>query len=100
MLRIHAALCLFTGSLETLVFHTLLAGNIGQLPAPGTTVPGPAEVAPAEVAAAEVAAAEVAPAEPGAVAAGAVVCSAEEMVRLEYALCVSVISASGAGAAA
>src|SRR3984957_20449638 len=95
MLRIHAALCLFTGSLETLVFHTLLAGNIGQLPAPGTTVPGPAEVAPAEVAAAE-----VAPAEPGAVAAGAVVCSAEEMVRLEYALCVSVISASGAGAAA
>ncbi len=40
MLRIHAALCLFTGSLEMLVFHTLLAGNIGQLAAPGTVVPG------------------------------------------------------------
>jgi hypothetical protein len=30
MLRIHAALCLSTGSLEMSVFHTLFAGKIGQ----------------------------------------------------------------------
>src|SRR5258708_1228230 len=36
MLASHAALCLFTGSFEMLVFHTLSAGNIGQLGAPGT----------------------------------------------------------------
>jgi hypothetical protein len=38
MLRIHAALCESTGSLEILVFHTLSAGNIGQFGAPGTVV--------------------------------------------------------------
>ena len=38
MLASHAALCSSTGSLEMLVFHTLLAGNIGQSGAPGTTV--------------------------------------------------------------
>src|SRR5215813_7206222 len=31
MLRSQAALCLSTGSFEMSVFHTLLAGNIGQL---------------------------------------------------------------------
>src|ERR1700733_4176699 len=40
MLASHAALCLFTGSREMLVFHTSLAGNIGQLAAPGTVVAG------------------------------------------------------------
>ena len=39
MLRIQAALFASTGSLEMLVFHTLSAGNIGQLGAPGTVVP-------------------------------------------------------------
>ena len=38
MLASHAALWLSTGSLEILVFHTLLAGNMGQFGAPGTTV--------------------------------------------------------------
>jgi hypothetical protein len=38
MLRNHAALWESTGSLEMLVFHTLLAGNIGQFGAPGTVV--------------------------------------------------------------
>jgi len=38
MLRSHAALRESTGSLEMLVFHTLLAGNIGQFGAPGTGV--------------------------------------------------------------
>jgi hypothetical protein len=38
MLRIQAALREFTGSLEILVFQTLLAGNIGQFAAPGTRV--------------------------------------------------------------
>jgi hypothetical protein len=38
MLRNQAALCESTGSLEILVFQTLLAGNIGQFPAPGTVV--------------------------------------------------------------
>jgi len=38
MLRSHAALWESTGSLEMLVFHTLLAGNIGQFGAPGTVV--------------------------------------------------------------
>ena len=38
MLASHAALCSSTGSLEMLVFHTLLAGNMGQSGAPGTTV--------------------------------------------------------------
>src|SRR5262252_5894287 len=38
MLCIQAALCEFTGSSATLVFHTLSAGNIGQLGAPGTVV--------------------------------------------------------------
>jgi hypothetical protein len=38
MLASHAALWLSTGSWETLVFQTLLAGNIGQFGAPGTTV--------------------------------------------------------------
>src|ERR1700683_4725999 len=38
MLASHAALCTSTGSLEMLVFHTLLAGNMGQFGAPGTTV--------------------------------------------------------------
>src|SRR5580698_8798515 len=38
MLASHAALCSSTGSLEMLVFHTLLAGNMGQFGAPGTTV--------------------------------------------------------------
>src|ERR1700691_6098666 len=37
MLASHAALCSSTGSLEMLVFHTLLAGNMGQFGAPGTT---------------------------------------------------------------
>jgi hypothetical protein len=39
MLRIHAALCEFTGSREMSVFHTLPAGNIGQFGAPGTGTP-------------------------------------------------------------
>ena len=39
MLCIQAALCESTGSSETLVFHTLSAGNIGQLGAPSTVVP-------------------------------------------------------------
>jgi len=39
MLRIQAALCAFTGSLEMSVFQMLLAGNIGQFGAPGTVVP-------------------------------------------------------------
>src|SRR5579872_2690293 len=38
MLASHAALCASTGNPEMLVFHTLLAGNIGQFGAPGTTV--------------------------------------------------------------
>ena len=38
MLASQGALCLFTGSLEMLVFHTLSAGNIGHLGAPGTGV--------------------------------------------------------------
>src|SRR5215472_1572174 len=38
MLASHAGPCLSTGSLEILVFHTLLAGNMGQFGAPGTTV--------------------------------------------------------------
>src|ERR1700733_2881770 len=38
MLASHAAPCSSTGSLEMLVFHTLLAGNMGQSGAPGTTV--------------------------------------------------------------
>jgi len=38
MLRSHAALWESTGSFEMLVFHTLLAGNIGQFGAPGTVV--------------------------------------------------------------
>src|SRR6516164_9736382 len=41
MLRIQAALREFTGNLEMSVFHTLLAGNIGQFGAPGTVVPLP-----------------------------------------------------------
>jgi len=41
MLRIQAALWAFTGSWEMSVFHTLLAGNIGQFGAPGTVVPPP-----------------------------------------------------------
>src|SRR5215475_13250805 len=45
MFCIHAALCEFTGSPETLVFHTLSAGNIGQLDAPGTVVPARAPTA-------------------------------------------------------
>src|SRR5262249_49101518 len=36
MLRIQAALCLFTGSREISVFHTLSDGNIGQAGGPGT----------------------------------------------------------------
>ena len=40
MLRIQAALCLFTGSWEMSVFHTLSDGNIGQFGAPGTVVDG------------------------------------------------------------
>jgi hypothetical protein len=40
MLPSHAALCWLTGSLEMSVFHTLFAGNSGQLAAPGTVVPG------------------------------------------------------------
>jgi len=40
MLRSHAALREFTGSREMSVFHTLLAGNIGQPAAPGTVVAG------------------------------------------------------------
>jgi hypothetical protein len=40
MLRIQAALCLFTGSREMSVFHTLSGGNIGQSGAPGTVVDG------------------------------------------------------------
>src|SRR5271156_4332925 len=39
MLCIQAALCESTGSSEMLVFHTLSAGNIGQLGAPSTVVP-------------------------------------------------------------
>jgi len=42
MLRIQAALCLFTGSREMSVFHTLSDGNIGQFGAPGTVVDGDA----------------------------------------------------------
>src|SRR5262249_60079827 len=42
MLRIQAALCLFTGSREMSVFHTLSDGNIGQSGAPGTVVEGEA----------------------------------------------------------
>jgi uracil-DNA glycosylase len=38
MLASQAALCLLTGSLEMLVFHTLSAGNIGHFGAPGTMV--------------------------------------------------------------
>ena len=38
MLASHAALCLLTGSLAMLVFHTLSAGNIGHFGAPGTGV--------------------------------------------------------------
>src|SRR5215471_18222951 len=41
MLRIQAALWAFTGNWEMSVFHTLLAGNIGQFGAPGTVVPPP-----------------------------------------------------------
>src|SRR5690242_19892048 len=41
MLRIQAALWAFTGNREMSVFHTLLAGNIGQFGAPGTVVPPP-----------------------------------------------------------
>jgi hypothetical protein len=40
MLAIHCELRGFTGSLEMSVFHTLLAGNSGQLRAPGTVIPG------------------------------------------------------------
>jgi hypothetical protein len=40
MLRIQAALCVFTGSWEMSVFHTLSDGNIGQFGAPGTVVDG------------------------------------------------------------
>ncbi|HEY6278611.1 MAG TPA: hypothetical protein VIX86_20045 [Streptosporangiaceae bacterium] len=47
MLRSQAALWESTGSLEMSVFHTLLAGNIGQFGAPGTVVPVTAAV-PAE----------------------------------------------------
>jgi hypothetical protein len=36
MARSHARLCRSTGSLEMFVFHTLSAGNIAQLGAPGT----------------------------------------------------------------
>jgi hypothetical protein len=39
MLASHAALEPLTGSPEMFVFHTLSAGNIGQLAAPGTLVP-------------------------------------------------------------
>src|SRR5438270_12190990 len=39
MLCIQAVLREFTGSREMSVFHTLLAGNIGQFGAPGTVVP-------------------------------------------------------------
>jgi hypothetical protein len=39
MPRSQAALWTFTGSWETSVFHTLLAGNAGQPGAPGTVVP-------------------------------------------------------------
>ena len=39
MLASQAALCESTGSREMSVFHTLLAGNSGQLAAPGTVVP-------------------------------------------------------------
>jgi hypothetical protein len=42
MLRIQVALCLFTGSWEMSVFHTLSDGNIGQFGAPGTVVDGDA----------------------------------------------------------
>jgi hypothetical protein len=42
MLAIHAALWGSTGSWEMLVFHTLSAGNIGQLGAPGNGVPADA----------------------------------------------------------
>src|SRR5215470_15395394 len=42
MLRIQAALCLFTGSREMSVFHTLSDGNIGHSGAPGTVVEGEA----------------------------------------------------------
>jgi hypothetical protein len=45
MLCIQAALYGFTGSSEMLVFHTLSAGNIGQLGAPGTVVPVTALIA-------------------------------------------------------
>ena len=38
MLRIHAALCLFTGSRRRWCSTRCLAGNIGQLAAPGTVV--------------------------------------------------------------
>jgi hypothetical protein len=38
MLASQAALCLFTGSLEMLVFQMLSAGNMGQWGAPGTGV--------------------------------------------------------------
>src|SRR5215469_10771053 len=38
MLRIQAALCRSTGSLDMSVFQILLAGNIGQPGAPGTVV--------------------------------------------------------------
>src|SRR5690242_20280923 len=41
MLCIQAALWAFTGNREMSVFHTLLAGNIGQFGAPGTVVPPP-----------------------------------------------------------
>jgi hypothetical protein len=51
MLASQAALREFTGSLEMSVFQTLLAGNIGQLGAPGTVVPVAAFAAGADVAA-------------------------------------------------
>src|ERR1700722_4694669 len=42
MLAIHSALWGSTGSWEMFVFHTLSAGNIGQLGAPGSGVPADA----------------------------------------------------------
>jgi hypothetical protein len=42
MLAIHSALWGSTGSWEMFVFHTLSAGNIGQLGAPGSGVPAAA----------------------------------------------------------
>jgi hypothetical protein len=63
MLRSHAALWESTGSLEMLVFHTLLAGNIGQFGAPGTVVVIATRLAVEDAGTTRSAAAEVDPAE-------------------------------------